>query len=614
MEGRIFKIIAFFYKMGIQWSVNRVWYALKLKSPYFSIWDKKILPKVNKFTAWHTCFSSGIALVSDTFSTQCQMKADNVLNGVFQAFSHSNVNYKLNEKMNWHYQPITKQQVVRTLSWHKIPDFGKVGDIKLIWEASRFSFVVDFIQAYNQTQDEKYARGCIDLMINWVKENPYPLGVNYKCGQEVSFRLFMWILALTHFDRYITDEEKEILYKNCYISLLRIDANISYATKCVKNNHSISESAGLLIGGLFFSGFPESKRWVAKGEKSLLKETAYQIEDDGSYIQHSFNYHRLTMDVLSFSFWISHQLGYEASTVLKQRHKQLYQFISAFVDKNGSVPNYGSNDGAYLFPLTNYPDFRSSINFASAINERKIMFQGNDAHIRFFGINNTTVLEKIHNFSFPQSGYIQLINKEQRIFIRCSKYKNRPAHSDAMHVDINIGGKNIFCDSGTFSYNTDPDLKKQFVSICGHNTVCIGNKDYLIPVLNFGAVNWPNAKVVESTNNYFYGINYGYKKDTGIIHHREVFLQEDCILIKDKLEGVKKQILASQMWHTEYPVKKINDYTLFVEKYKITSNVKVEVDDCLISIYYNSTIEGKKISFKENIFSDFIIETKITTI
>ena len=104
--------------------------------------------------------------------------------------------------------PVTKVKANKDLSWNDLPDFGEYGDIKLIWEASRFPQVYYFINAYAITQDEKYAKECIKQIINWIDDNPYPIGVNYKCGQEISFRIFAWINAMEYFNDFISKEDK----------------------------------------------------------------------------------------------------------------------------------------------------------------------------------------------------------------------------------------------------------------------------------------------------------------------------------------------------------------------------------------------------------------------
>ncbi|MFP3472466.1 heparinase II/III family protein, partial [Micrococcus sp. SIMBA_144] len=73
------------------------------------------------------------------------------------------------------------------------------GDIKWIWELSRFSFVYPLVRAYTTTKDEKYAIDFWEMFEDFVKHNPPELGANYKCGQEMSFRIMAWTFGLNIF-------------------------------------------------------------------------------------------------------------------------------------------------------------------------------------------------------------------------------------------------------------------------------------------------------------------------------------------------------------------------------------------------------------------------------
>ena len=86
-----------------------------------------------------------------------------------------------------------------------------------------------------------------------------------------------------------------MLIKNIYLNAIRIEKNIEFAIKAVQNNHAISEAAGLFTVGILFPFFKDSERWLYKGKKYLEQEGLKQIYDDGSYIQHSTNYHRLML-------------------------------------------------------------------------------------------------------------------------------------------------------------------------------------------------------------------------------------------------------------------------------------------------------------------------------
>ena len=586
--------------MGFHWFIFRVKYKLLKKFNYFDKVNKNILQKVN-IQDKSLFFYTRIGLIKDSFIADDSFikKADEAIKGNIFSFSNEYFKYSENDKINWQMNPISKVKANDSLSWNNLPDFGEYGDIKLIWEVSRFPQVYYFINAYSITKDEKYATECIDQIIDWINNNPYPKGVNYKCGQEISFRIFAWINALEYFNDFISKENEKKIVKNIYISWLRIDSNIDYAAKSVKNNHSISEASGLLIIGLLFPQFKESKKLVQKGLKYLLKETTYQVYDDGSYIQHSFTYQRLALNVLSFVFLVANKKNFNLPVILKSRHQKLMEFLYSFMQKDGWLPNYGSNDGTNLFPIDNsdYRDFRVSLNFACGKSD-------------FFDTppNEIKLNKKIE---FNDGGYYILKNKNIFSFIRSHSYKDRPAQNDMFHLDIWYKGKNIFCDTGSYSYNTDKQFKNNFIGVVGHNTIMINDSNQMKQVLNFGYSNWTKSKKNEFDKRHFLGENYAYKKVFGINQKRSVELEDNKFIILDNITNILEPTNIKQIWNTKSTVEVINKYSLKVDNCIIASNIPYKIKVSYISDYYNSYIDGSKIIFEIDAKEDLKIETII---
>ena len=600
--------------MGLDWFVFRVKYELLKKINYFDRVNEKILKKVSSCDMSKFYYKK-IGLINDNFVGNKSFieKADNASDGKIFAFSNEYFNYSEDGAINWQMNPISKVKANSALSWNRLPDFGEYGDIKLIWEASRFPQVYYFINAYTTTKDTNYSNICVSQIIDWIDKNPYPQGVNYKCGQEISFRIFAWIIALEYFEDFVNKEDEQKIVQNIYTSLLRVDANIDYAAKSVKNNHSISEAAGLFVGGLLFPQFKKSKYFVDKGLRYLLKETSYQVYNDGSYIQHSFTYQRLALDVLSFIIIVAKKLNFELPIELKQRHLKMIEFLYSLVQENGWLPNYGSNDGANLFPITidNYRDFRSSLNLAVVVNLGYSLFEGHKKLVEFFSLEDKGTIELDKKIEFKDGGYYILKNKNFFSFIRSHSYKDRPASNDMFHLDIWSGDKNIFCDAGSYSYNTNKKFKNNFIGVIGHNTIMINDSNQMAQVLNFGYSNWTKAKCIGFSKNHFVGENYAYKKEFGIVHQRDTKLEDDKIIIIDNIKNIKKNTNIKQIWNTKFEVEVIDEYTLKVDDFIISSNIKYKLETSYISDYYNFYIEGTRIVFESDITENFEIKTLI---
>ncbi len=587
--------------MGLDWFLFRLKYELLKKFNFFDKLNEKILKRLQESDE-RSFFYQRVGLINQNFRADefFVERANRAINGEIFSFSHEYLYYTKKGEIHWQMNPISKIEVRGDTAWNRLPDFGEYGDIKLIWEASRFPQVYFFINAYSMTQDEKYAHACIVQILHWIENNPYPYGLNYKCGQEITFRIFAWIMALEYFEAFIRKEDEEKIVKNIYTSLLRIDANIDYAAKSVKNNHSISEASGLFIGGLLFPQFKESAYFVERGLNYLLQETAYQVYADGSYIQHSFTYQRLALDLLSWILLLSEKRAFSLPQEIRERHGKMLSFLNAFIQDNGWLPNYGTNDGANFFPLTpdNYRDFRSSLNLASVLNQGGILFDDHLELIKFFDleVKGTVVLKKEN--AFVDGGYYILKSEGLFAFIRAHSYRDRPAQNDMFHLDVWYQGKNIFCDAGSYSYNTDKAFKENFIGTKGHNTVVINHQNQMRQVLNFGWSNWIKTDIKRFDKEVFLAENYAYQKDFSMVHQREVICRENRIVIKDDVGENRKGYPIQQIWNTKYEIEIIDDYRVKIANCILSSECKYRVEESYISDYYNSYTKGKKVIFE----------------
>ena len=142
---------------------------------------------------------------------------------------------------DWHANPFEKGvRAADGLPWYKISDFSdEAGDIKTVWEASRFDWVLRMAQRI-LAGDENELNRLNAWLRDWIDRNPPYLGANWKCGQEAGIRVMHLAMATLVLDQSETPTEnlKELIS----IHLHRINSTTSYAiAQC--NNHAISEAA-----------------------------------------------------------------------------------------------------------------------------------------------------------------------------------------------------------------------------------------------------------------------------------------------------------------------------------------------------------------------------------
>jgi len=173
----------------------------------------------------------------------------------------------------WHRNPFNGCQANADSHWADIPDFSDIGDIKWIWEPSRFAIAYRLVRAYWITGDETYPNLFWELVESWRVVNPPQRGPNWKCGQEAAFRVMAWCFALYGFANSIhsTPERIQMLIAMIAAHAERIEGNINYALS-QKNNHGVSEALGLYTVGLLFPEFKRAKDWCSLGKELLIRE------------------------------------------------------------------------------------------------------------------------------------------------------------------------------------------------------------------------------------------------------------------------------------------------------------------------------------------------------
>ena len=115
---------------------------------------------------------------------------------------------------NWNEAFLSGKQTDLNCHWSKISDFDlDIGDIKNVWEISRFDWVSFFVVEYIKNKDRVYIDRLNEWIEDWSSHNPNNLGINWKCGQEASFSCSQFMLSfflfeatrLTHSRSYTND-------------------------------------------------------------------------------------------------------------------------------------------------------------------------------------------------------------------------------------------------------------------------------------------------------------------------------------------------------------------------------------------------------------------------
>lgn len=516
--------------------------------------------------------------------------------------------------IDWHRNPFDGSTATSQEPWFEIPDFDpKQGDARMLWEPSRAAWAIDLARAHaaglpppSEAGGASHAELFWRLFESWMQSSPPWRGFQWKCGQESSVRLMALSFAFRAFASDPATTPARIRQFAClaWATGYRVFHHIRYAIS-QKNNHALSEACGLMLVNHLFPEFREASAWGERGRTVLLQELDRQAYADGSYVQHSMNYHRVMLHVCLLAFRLAELSGRPFGRPHYERLAKSGEFVRAMMDPiSGEVPRYGNNDGACVLPLNecgfwNFCPVVSAIHFL-AHRERLFSPGPWDEDLFWLFGSEATAKEQAPTVSpsstkqmpcmqrFDAGGYYTIRQRNSWAMIRCHTYRDRPGHRDALHLDLWWQGLNILRDSGTYQYYVPlrPDLEEYFGSLRAHNTIELDEVDPFEQATRFLWFPWPRAVECQKRSDdpvgfCFSGERYDYaRKPWNTVHRRTVIATaEDCWVITDELIG-RGVHSAKLRWH-------MLDAPVFIDESSQT--VRLETRKGLVSLAVRST-------------------------
>ena len=449
---------------------------------------------------------------------------------------------------NWHLNPMNGRQSVVNKPWWKLEDFNQeLGDIKLIWEASRFTWVLAFVEQY-LAGDEQSLSKLNTWLMDWSLNNPSFCGVNWKCGQEASIRVMHLAMATIMLNQLELSQKSLLVLVQCHMQ--RIVQTFYYA-RSQDNNHATSEAAALFIGGSWLKkyGDQRGKHWEKIGRQWLEKLISRLIEQDGSFSQYSVNYHRVMLDTLSIVEIWRQKLELSAFSkdfLLKVRLATAW--LANMVDpQTGDAPNIGAQDSAYLFPLglVEHRDYRMSVQTAAVLFHQAQVYDDDGVWNNRIKAMRLSLPQNMIETHYPriydQGGYAVLRMNQAMAVLRYPRFRFRPSQSDLMHVDFWHAGVNLLRDAGTYSYHASPAEAAYFPGTASHNTIQFDERDQMPRLSRFLFGDWIKAKIIEpiSVEQTHISFAVAYRDRQGAYHQRKLILFDNMLKVIDKIEGFK---------------------------------------------------------------------------
>lgn len=458
--------------------------------------------------------------------------------------------------------------------WSKFINFQHIdgADIKVPWELSRMQHLPMLAHEFISLKDSKEELKRKDKLIfefrnqilDFIATNPPGYGVNWISSMDVSIRASNLLIAYDIFcsQGYQFDSDfNHFFSSSIYLHGNYIFNNLEnkYGNK---NNHYLSNLAGLVFISSYISPVRKTNKWLVFSIKELVSEFKNQFYDEGSNFEGSTSYHRLSSEMILFSTALLMNLDNKRLKSLKKidsticsedklgnitilpewyfdKLKNAVSFLKDLTKSNKSFPQIGDNDSGRFLKLNPvYEEFKISDARKLFLNLKGHEYQENDSpyfvekildarHIQdignAFGMNisdfnpkkqsldycviNSFLRNKKINFSSSSKKVIfkskfdsldnflkdskllndsvfkyhfdgkkfltkNLVCKFYRDFglyifssdylfltVRCwsgkKPFRSEHMHFDQLSIDLEIDGKNIISDPGTYVYGAE---------------------------------------------------------------------------------------------------------------------------------------------------------------
>ena len=425
--------------------------------------------------------------------TQLIATADQILKGKFDLLGYVGLDF--GHPINWHVDPISAR---RAPMWHwsRIPylNANLVGDHKVVWEINRHQHFFVLGRAFQVTGRPEYAECFTRNLASWMDSNPPKYGVNWASSLEISYRAIAWLWALELFRESpeLTADLLQRALKYLYLHGRHLERYLS--TYFSPNTHLTGEALGLLYLGTMLPELRRSTAWRTLGWKILEDELPKQVYEDGVYFEQATYYHRYTVDIYLHALLLAKANGATLPPAFSERLAMAVSHLADLTRPDGTIPIIGDDDGGRLVALEQrgFMDVRAPLATAAvalarpefatvggAVTEEALWLLGPDgvaaaeSALAAGPPDHLSIVAPTGGYAIMRDGWDANASHAVMDVGPLGARNCGHAHSDALSVELSVGGCPVLVDPGTFTYTSSAEDRDWFRHSASHNTITV---------------------------------------------------------------------------------------------------------------------------------------------
>ena len=380
------------------------------------------------------------------------------------------------------------------------------------------------------------------------------------CGQETALRALAILFCASSFEKIgfvYTKAQRLLLSTFFHNSATRIHLTLGYAMS-QRNNHAISENIALLILSFALSDVPQSIKWRKSATARIHEILKDQFYSDGSYSQQSFNYQRLaTLTLIMALEFYPNRLSHHLKQTLNKTVSASIDFLKSFNNPvDGTLPNFGANDGSITLPLwaSDFSDYRPLFRYEEARHRLHSQLKPDayDELFHWFGHNTPPSKPKHENRDTistlgTRTGYWISKSSNSEVFLKSPLLlEHRPSQEDFLAIHLRWNDEDIAIDPGTYSYNAPPPWDHGLAHGHQHNTCSPNDSSFLKKKGRFLWTHWPKADtrcLINRPHCQRWEFSLQSTNTPRFIHRRIVDHRNGAVFVFDECKGDHLQTL-----------------------------------------------------------------------
>lgn len=450
----------------------------------------------------------------------------------------------------------------RMLDWYPPYEMGE----KIDWEADPYGDIqwrkglnrhnqwVILGQAYRATGDEKYAKGFVEQLVDWITTRT--LDADWRDAQsasswrtiETGLRMSAtWPMAYQMFLDSPSFTSKA--------NLLHLMSVVEQARHLEKNptrgNILTMEMNGLFHVGVLYPEFKDARRWRETALDRLHRELTAQVYPDGLQMELSTGYQCVCIRSFREAADLCEMNGIDMPDGYLANLEKLYEAVMYLTRPSGYLPALNDEDaviesmlvpGKPCWPKDHWPNARPLLESGARKFGRKDML-----YVATLGREGEAPHEL--SYAFPYGGrYVMRGNwtpDSPYLVFDAGPFGAGHQHEDKLSFECYAFGETLLYDPGRYSYS-DKFWRSWIQSTAAHNSALVdglGQEQRSNPDHRKWVATEPLANVWITQDGFDYaeGVydeGYGPQLDKSVTHRRGVlFVKNDYWIIVDRFEG-----------------------------------------------------------------------------